>query len=378
MSGISHFSIHLLLLLTSAWSATAAYGDCPGAQYPPPFQAYEGHCKLQGDFNKDGVSDLVFVGRANVFTLMNGDPEESRRIVALQYPSDAFQGYIARLADSSGDGIPDLVFIGKSVSFRYNGKSDGSFDPTATNPYAAYEGYRNLQGDFDKDGVQDLVFVGNSAVFTLMAGDPDPRRRVTALLYPSQAYDGYSAKLVDDSGDGIPDLLFTGERVVFRYNGRSDGSFDTTATSTLLPSAAPGAEPLASALVYQYGGPETSFPECTKTNVVSDNPLTGKVVFCVEWGPIRIMQHAVFIDWFSPAARNADAQTKSMARDCLQIGIATGVAGLLLSPPTVIAGLEARIDAVEQGVRTCVAGTVLLGSVFVKNIDIRVRRNDFF
>lgn len=133
---------------------------------------------------------------------------------------------------------------------------------------------------------------------------------------------------------------------------------------------------LASALVYQYGGPQ-SRTRCVETFVAADNPLTGKVIICKGYGT-DFEQHALYLDWHSPKVENASEQVRSIAESCLVSGYAVAIAGTVLLPITALSFLSDKVDTIETAVRACVATTVGLSNLVGLEVNITVRRKDFW
>jgi hypothetical protein len=146
-----------------------------------------------GDFNGDGVSDLLtvntaFDGEGSLSVLFgNGDGTFQRPIHTPRPPG--FLG-TAVAADFNGDGILDVAVASPSTdSVRvFLGNGDGTFqDPQS---FAVDHGPRGLGvGDFNADGFPDLVtanFIGgrdvsvliNAADWSSPVGSPVPRPSV--------------------------------------------------------------------------------------------------------------------------------------------------------------------------------------------------------
>jgi hypothetical protein len=135
-------------------------------------------------------------------------------------------------------------------------------------------------------------------------------------------------------------------------------------------------KPLASRLVYQFGGPQ-SRTRCVSTRVISDNFITGKVIVCDRYAT-DFEQHALYIDWFAPNVENADQQTREIAEACLVSGVALAVGATVLNPAIAVTFFSDKIDTIEAGVRACVATQALLSRVVTGDVDLRVRRLDFW
>lgn len=130
----SAFRMSIAVSLVVAGGGGALMGICPNARYPAPYAAYDSYCQLVGDFDRNGVQDLVFVGATAVFTHMNGNPDTGARLPSLAFGSAKYVTDAAQLVDVSGDGIPDLTFNTPSGTHRYNGMPSGFFDPNVVLP----------------------------------------------------------------------------------------------------------------------------------------------------------------------------------------------------------------------------------------------------
>jgi len=109
--------------------------------------------------------------------------------------------------------------------------------------------------------------------------------------------------------------------------------------------------------------------------VVSDNPITGKVVLCTGWAT-DLEQHAIFLDWHSPNVGNAKEQTESIAHDCLHVAIA---AAYYTTPiELTLSVIEDNLAALKTAFKVCIKGQEKLGRLFVSDYDIRVRQQNFW
>ena len=133
---------------------------------------------------------------------------------------------------------------------------------------------------------------------------------------------------------------------------------------------------LTSRLVYQYGGPETK-TECDHTRVISDNPITGKIIICDHYTSY-IMQHAFYIDWYSPNVENANDQIKNIANSCLVSGVTLAVGATVLAPPTILTFLNESLNTIALGVRACIEATKLGGMLAGIEVDLRPRIESYW
>jgi hypothetical protein len=134
----------------------------PGVQYNA--SANTTWALVTGDFNSDGLPDLVFVsGRQSTPTqvgLMFGKPDGTFQSPST-YPVGQIPG-LPVLADLNGDGVLDMVVANAGIVGNLSvliGNGDGTFQPAVTYPTAFGAG-SVVVGDFNGDGKPDLA-VGN-------------------------------------------------------------------------------------------------------------------------------------------------------------------------------------------------------------------------
>jgi len=215
-----------------------------------------------GDFNDDGTTDLAMVrsdlGRVEVF--YGGDPISQEPDLTITPPADSLFARTVSSGDFDGDGVSDLL-IGYGVEGRgfdalrndiYLGGSspDATSDHTVLGsdvgfPVHAPRAIGDVNGDgatdwmtsdrgfnsnFDATGQNVAIFFGSSSLPTT----PDQ-----TLQYPDGMFLGeVSAALGDVNGDGIDDFAFQnplgGDSQVHVHYGGTDPSF-TTSPDLALP-----------------------------------------------------------------------------------------------------------------------------------------------
>ena len=112
------------------------------------FAALDPISMATGDFNRDGILDLVICGSDGdlVALLSNGDGTFQGRLV---YREESIPWGVAA-GDLNGDGIPDLVTTSDSGMVILIGNGDGTF--AVGNSYPLTASGRFAIGDFNGDG----------------------------------------------------------------------------------------------------------------------------------------------------------------------------------------------------------------------------------
>jgi len=181
-----------------------------------------------GDFNGDGVADLVVGGSGTSFeVLLNNGDATFREGGTLDVGAYSFS---LAVGDFNRDGRPDLVsanFDAADVSILL-GRGDGTFQNELR--FAVGDGpFGGDVGDFNGDGFLDLAVAndGSAADLSVLLGRGDgtfgQERRLAVGGAPE------SVKAGDFNGDGRLDLAVAnfGSNDVSVLLGNGDGSFQT-------------------------------------------------------------------------------------------------------------------------------------------------------
>jgi len=204
---------------------------------------------LSGDFNGDGLSDIVTIqGETSWLSFSNGDGTFGTvfDIEGLEY--EFKQGYSRQLSgDFNGDGLSDIINIqADAMNWVAFSNGDGTFDtvraskawtgqitPIKGLPPLLATNYRILSGDFNGDRLTDIAILitpGNDWV-SFSNGDGTFSRIVSPSGFPPE-YSGnanHASQLTGDfNGDGLTDIAQLHGDVVKNWMvlSKGDGGFE--------------------------------------------------------------------------------------------------------------------------------------------------------
>ncbi|NOT33177.1 MAG: hypothetical protein HOP12_03305 [Candidatus Eisenbacteria bacterium] len=203
----------------------------------------------KGDFNEDGILDLVAVGGASTATLLFGNGASGVGNGTFSVGptlTDLISPRAVQVADFDEDGIWDLAIAHDPGARVYRGagtggKGNGTFGPGTTYPCGVTP-FSIAASDFDADGIVDLA-IGNitSNNISILIGQGNGGIGTGAFVaggsFPANDAP-YGVKVADWSGDGIVDLVVanntSARSVSILVGGGSasvgDGSFDAPTT----------------------------------------------------------------------------------------------------------------------------------------------------
>lgn len=199
---------------------------------------------LTGDFNGDGLTDLVHIVNFNYLHvwISNGDGTfniQSRFPATNGYSLKNDAGYHFSVGDFNGDGKSDLLHIvNNNYAHVWLSNGDGTFEIKtrfpATNGYALNNdaGYKFLIGDFNGDKKSDVVHIVNWNYLHVWLSKGDGTFTIQTRFPTTNGYSlkndaGYNFSVGDFNGDGKSDLLhIVNNDYAHVWTSKGDGSFD--------------------------------------------------------------------------------------------------------------------------------------------------------
>jgi len=183
---------------------------------------------IVADFNGDGIPDLatpnaVFGVSTMAVFLGKGDGTFQAPV---SYPAGYFASGIVA-GDFNNDGIPDLLVMNQDGTVDlYLGNGDGTFQAPLIDKSVGGLPVAMVMGDYNRDGILDFAtidYFANSASISLGNGDGTFQAPVSYAAGSGP----YSLASADFNGDGNPDLAVTNsnDNTVSVLLGNGDGTF---------------------------------------------------------------------------------------------------------------------------------------------------------
>ncbi len=183
---------------------------------------------LVADFNQDGLNDLAVLtdtSDGSIVSVFFADPLHPGQFIAGGAYATPYEGEAELLGDFNGDGLPDIL-CGRTLLLN-EAAHPGSFSSTPSNAYASgsYAGF--VVADLNGDGISDLIALTDSftqiehgggylvpgSATVLISDAGNPGQFATSGTYTLGAF-GYApvvtAIATDINGDGEPDFIAVG------------------------------------------------------------------------------------------------------------------------------------------------------------------------
>jgi hypothetical protein len=189
-------------------------------------QAYTGASPFSigsGDFNGDGLLDLIAAGPLNFSILFNTSIPGNDFPVHKDYPLPPGCSAPFALGDFNGDGHLDLALSGSSGICVLLGHGDGTFGGPASFDSGSLTGALAV-GDFNGDGKLDLAVANPFAnTISILLGNGDGTFQ-TPVDYSTGPLPNFVVT-GDFNGDGRLDLAVVNNTNVSIFLGNGDGTF---------------------------------------------------------------------------------------------------------------------------------------------------------
>jgi hypothetical protein len=188
------------------------------------------HIAGTGDFNGDGRSDILWRADDGTMTSWLGQADGSFAYNPAAYTTTVPASVqIAGTGDFNGDGIDDIVWRAADGTMTdWLGQPDGSF---AYNP-ASYtwiptDWHIAGTGDFNGDGRSDILWRADDGTMTNWLGQADGSLAYNPASYTTTVPTSvHIADIGDFNGDAVDDILWrAADGTMTNWLGQADGSF---------------------------------------------------------------------------------------------------------------------------------------------------------
>jgi hypothetical protein len=189
------------------------------------------HIEGTGDFNGDGLDDILWRDDSGVVTNWLGLPDGSFvGNAANVWTAVSTDWHIESTGDFNGDGLNDILWRNDSgIVTNWLGLPDGGFVGNAANVWTAVSTDWHIEGtgDFNRDGLNDILWRDDSGVVTNWLGLPDGSFVGNAAnVWTAVSTDWHIEGIGDFNGDGRDDILWRNDNdVMTNWLGQANGGF---------------------------------------------------------------------------------------------------------------------------------------------------------
>jgi FG-GAP-like repeat len=211
-----------------------------------PFQVGSEPISLAvGDFNGDGIQDIVTVNRVDgTVTVLLGNGAGAFKAAASPYKVGA-SPYAVAVGDFNGDGIQDVAVpdYDSGTLMVLLGTGAGAFKAAPGSPITVGAGPQSVVvGDFNGDGIQDVAIAnsGDGTITVLLGTGTGGFSAAPGSPFPA-GKTPISLATGDFNGDGIQDIVIAdlGDSTVTVLWGNGSGRFTPAAGSPFTVGASP-------------------------------------------------------------------------------------------------------------------------------------------
>ncbi|WP_415184268.1 FG-GAP-like repeat-containing protein [Phaeovulum sp.] len=189
--------------------------------------SYDEFPRLVGDFNGDGLDDIVGFGKRGAYIAYADDSggfgpaKIAVQNLGAQQGWVSFDRYPRIIGDINGDGLDDLIGFGHRGTYVALAKPGGGFGDTfrivanfsVTDGWGSNDRYFRTSGDLNGDGFADIIGFGRKGTYVALSDGAGGLGPAQLLLDDFGTNQGWTSNnnqqrmVVDLNGDGLDDII---------------------------------------------------------------------------------------------------------------------------------------------------------------------------